>query len=95
VVGNVKIASDLDVLREQVRKVDDQLIQLLLERVGLVKEIGRIKKLKSLPIFDPNREDFNNERNRELARGKIPESMIDEFTEYLANWAREIQKNLL
>lgn len=91
----MKIASDLDVLREQVRKVDDQLIQLLLERVGLVKEIGRIKKLKSLPIFDPNREDFNNERNRELARGKIPESMIDEFTEYLANWAREIQKNLL
>lgn len=83
---------DLESLREQVRKIDDELIELLVKRVEVAKNIGLIKKRDSLPIFDPQREAFNNERNRELTRGHLPEPMIDELTDFLANWAREIQK---
>jgi chorismate mutase len=91
-VSEMNIEKDLESLRHEVREIDDELVGLLVKRVEVAKKIGQIKKRNSLPIFDPQREAFNNDRNRELARGSLPEPMIDELTDFLANWAREIQK---
>lgn len=86
--------SELETIRARVRTIDDEIFGLLIERVSLVREIGSLKKTKSRPIYDPQREAFNIERNRKLASGKIPDSMINEMTDLLSKWAREIQKTL-
>jgi chorismate mutase/prephenate dehydratase len=83
---------ELETIRARVRTIDDEIFGLLIERVSLAREIGSLKKTKSRPIYDPKREAFNIERNRELAGGKMPDAMITEITDFLANWAREIQK---
>ena len=86
--------SELEIIRSRVRTIDDEIFGLLIERVSLVRDIGSLKKTKSKPIYDPKREAFNMERNRKLASGKIPDSMINEMTDFLSKWAREIQKAL-
>jgi chorismate mutase/prephenate dehydratase len=85
---------ELETIRARVRTIDDEIFGLLIERVSLVRDIGNLKKTKSRPIYDPKRETFNIERNRKLASGKIPDSMINEMTDLLSKWAREIQKTL-
>jgi chorismate mutase/prephenate dehydratase len=86
--------SEIETIRARVRTIDDEIFGLLIERVSLVRDIGNLKKTKSRPIYDPKREAFNIERNRKLASGKIPDSMINEMTDLLSKWAREIQKTL-
>lgn len=86
------IEKSLEVLRAQIRAIDDDMVGLLIRRAEIVRRIGEFKKNNSLPIFDPDRESFNVEQNRKLACNMLPEEMIDEFSEFLANWAREIQK---
>ena len=83
---------DLDRLRNSLRQIDDEIVALVVRRLGVAKDIGLVKKRHSIPILDPKREAFNSQRNRELARGYIPEPKIDKLTEMLANWAREIQQ---
>lgn len=93
-MSDTDIDKTLESFRRQVRDIDDQLLSLLVRRVAIVKEIGQMKKRESLPIFDPAREAFNKGRNRDIGVGHLPEPMIDEFTDFLSNWAREIQKML-
>lgn len=88
------IEKSLEVLRSQIRAIDDDMVALLIRRAEVVRRIGEFKKNNSLPIFDPERESFNIERNRKLAFNRLPEKMMDEFSDFLANWARELQKRL-
>ncbi len=43
-------------LREQINRVDREIVRLLEERVEVVKEIGRIKRERGFGVSDPNRE---------------------------------------
>lgn len=47
---------DLNQLREEIDAVDTQLLDLLSQRVQLVREVGEYKKANDLPIVDPQRE---------------------------------------
>lgn len=42
--------TELDGLREEVQAIDDEIEVLLLERISITDEIGRIKKKHGLPI---------------------------------------------
>jgi chorismate mutase len=82
----------LESLRDELRKNDDQIMGLVIRRSEIAREIGALKKKHGIPILDVQREAFNIQRNRDIARDKIPEAMVDELTDLLANWARELQK---
>ncbi len=47
---------ELQGFRNQIDALDDQLIQLLAKRAGLVQEVGRRKHLVNAPVFRPERE---------------------------------------
>ena len=49
--------SEIEAIREQIQKIDVQLVHLLTERMKMVLEIGKKKKKNGLPIFDRERED--------------------------------------
>ncbi|MDR2953347.1 MAG: chorismate mutase [Treponema sp.] len=47
---------NIDELRGEINGIDDQLLSLFERRMEIAGEIGRIKKEKSLPIQDAERE---------------------------------------
>ena len=46
----------IESLRNQIDKIDNQLVGLLTKRFGLVKIIGQIKLENKIPVIDNNRE---------------------------------------
>jgi chorismate mutase len=48
--------SDIDALRARIDDIDRQLVTLLSERAACALEIGRLKELAGLPIYQPARE---------------------------------------
>ena len=47
----------LDEFRVMIDDVDRRIVELLNERTRVVEEIGRVKRLAQLPIYEPKRED--------------------------------------
>lgn len=48
--------SDLDNYRFKINEIDNQLINLLIDRMKICKKVGEIKKLNNIKILDSNRE---------------------------------------
>ena len=48
----------LQIIRENIDFIDDEILTLLNERFDLVNKIIEIKKINNLPILNSNREDF-------------------------------------
>ena len=82
---------ELNELRQQLRKVDDDLIEIVCRRIDVVRKIGIAKKLTGTPILDSKQEMINKQKNFDLAAGRVPSDLIDDLTELLAKWSRDIQ----
>ncbi len=48
---------DILTLRRKIDKIDNQILQLLNERLNISKNIGTMKRNHKIPIRDPQRED--------------------------------------
>lgn len=44
-------------LRQQIDQIDDELLELLIKRFGIVKQVGEYKKKQNLPIVNETREE--------------------------------------
>ena len=51
---------ELNELRNQIDKVDDQIVQLFVERMGLSAQIADYKKENKLPIYVFNMDVYGN-----------------------------------
>ena len=69
------MAGDMKKLREQIDKIDSQILKLYEERMDVVREIGQYKMDNDLPVYDASREDeklekvFESVKNEEYADG--------------------------
>ena len=52
----------IDELRSEIDEIDDGLVSLFLQRLAVVKEIGKVKKTHSLSVEDKDRENAVIER---------------------------------
>lgn len=66
--------ADLDALREQIRKLDEEIVARAAERVELARRVGELKRERSLPTVDFGQERLVLERARAAAleRGLAP-----------------------
>ena len=48
----------LQKIRQEIDKVDEELIARLVHRMRLARELGKLKTENNLPIHDPEREEF-------------------------------------
>lgn len=48
---------DLNILRQDIDQIDDQIVDLIARRFGITREIGRLKADQSTPALDKTRED--------------------------------------
>ena len=63
------IVMDLQLLREEIDQLDEQLLTLLNQRMNVVKTIGRVKQSQNAVIYRPEREKFIIERMEQLSTG--------------------------
>lgn len=70
----------LSKLRDQIDAVDQQIIDLLAERLRLVGEVGEVKAKHGLPIYVPEREAEMLAKRREEALSKgVPANLIEDI----------------
>jgi|SRR5579863_7691231 len=73
--------------RERINALDRRILLLLNERTRIVEEIGRIKRERQMPIYEPKREDevlknvadHNSGPMAQEAARRIFERIIDEM----------------
>lgn len=65
---------DLKEIRNRIDKIDDQLLELFVERMETVKEVAEYKKANNLPVL-------NSQRERDIIC-RVTEGMTDEMAAY-------------
>lgn len=71
---------ELDALRKEVERIDRTFVQLIAERVEIARQIGAVKRERSLPTLDPAREAAVVRRAGSLAREA---GLADEDVRYI------------
>ena len=79
---------DLDHLRKTLRKIDEDLFNLLIQRTAVVQKIGRYKRLNGLPVLDEAKEQENLLANRAFVKDRLPAAFVDATSAFWAHWAR-------
>jgi chorismate mutase len=81
-------------LRAAIDDIDDRLVMLLNERAGLALHIGRWKRARGLPVYDPKREGQVLKRVRRRAHaagGPLDGSAVARVFERVIDEARQIE----
>jgi chorismate mutase-like protein len=84
----------IDELRERIDVIDEQLVALLNTRAACAIEIGRLKRAKALPIYQPDRETAVLRRVREVTAelgGPLTGDAIGRLFERIVDEARRLE----
>jgi|ERR1700683_3806284 chorismate mutase-like protein len=78
--------------RKKIDELDGRLVELLSERARAAIEIGRLKRDRNLPIYEPERERMVFENVQEMNRGPLPGRDLVRIFERIMDVMRNIQK---
>jgi chorismate mutase/prephenate dehydratase len=67
----------LDILREQLDLIDEQILSLLSERAKVVMKVADFKRHHNMPVYIPEREASIIERLRTINPGPLPGDAIE------------------
>ena len=75
---------DLDIIRQEIDQIDDQIVKLLEERMHLVEDVVAYKKASGKAILDTKREEaiFEKVRNR-VEDKQYQETIVATFSDIL------------
>ena len=79
-------------IRKRIDRLDDELLELLLRRLKLGQEIGRVKLELGLPTTDVKREEEIIERVINLAEGRIAREDIEIIFSAIMETTRRTQE---
>lgn len=87
--------NDLQKLREQIDKIDDQLVDLLSKRLEIVEKVGKLKKDHNIPPLDKNRleEVLNTKKTKAKLLG-ISEDFVEKLFKLIHDHSVELEKKL-
>jgi chorismate mutase-like protein len=86
----------LDDLRKDIDRVDEVLVRLLNERARCVCEIGRLKKVQGVEIYQPDREKDVLRHVREVAsEGPLGPDAIARLFERIIDEARRLERRVV
>jgi len=84
----------LDELREQIGYIDDHLLELLIERAELSRDVGIYKKENHLAIEDKAREGEMIAIQKALAEDNgLDPDYIEDVWEIILKYSKKLQKN--
>jgi len=79
--------------RKQIDELDIRLVELLNLRAQAAREIGKLKRNTSMPIYEPDRERTIFENVRKANQGPLPDSELRHVYERIIDVMRNIQKS--
>ena len=87
---------DLDTIRQEIDKIDDQIVQLLEERMHLVEGVVAYKKASRKPILDTKREEiiFEKVKSR-VSNKKYEEAIVETFSDILKRSRNYQDRNII
>ena len=86
---------DISHWRRRIDDIDTRLAELLSERSRCVIEIGRIKRQKDLPVYDPEREKEIFERIARENRGPLENDALRRLFERILDESRRVERMVL
>jgi len=84
---------DIAEWRKKIDELDCRLVELLNQRATAAREIGKLKRNTSMPIYEPDREKIIFENVRKANRGPLPDSELRGVYERIIDVMRNLQKN--
>src|SRR5208282_2214224 len=84
----------LENLRQQIDRLDAQIVELLNARARVVVEVGKVKQSLGDPIYAPDREKMVLEKVRKLNAGPLPDRCLDAVYRELMSGSFALEKPL-
>ena len=78
--------------RKKIDELDHRLVEMLNERAQCAREIGKLKKNSSMPIYEPDRERTVFKNVQEANPGPLPGRDLVRIYERIIDVMRNIQK---
>lgn len=79
----------MDRIRKKIDRLDEQIVRLLDERMGLAYELGKIKKDLERGVFDASREEEVITKLKALPKECIRDDEVKELYELIIRISRE------
>lgn len=83
---------DLADWRKKIDEIDEKLAKLLSQRSQCVIEIGKIKRQRHLPIYDPEREKEIITRVTQSNRGPLENDALTRLFERILDESRRVER---
>ena len=82
--------------RNRIDEIDNQLLELIVQRTYLAKNIALAKEYLGMPIYDKNREDEIHEKiDRFSEENGLDVNIIDQIVDMLTILSKKEQKQIL
>jgi chorismate mutase len=86
----------LEISRDKIDQIDDEIIDLILERTSLAKEIGTAKKVLETGIKNTEREDYIQDKIKKVAKqNNIDENSLLKIMDILMHLNKLEQEKIL
>ncbi|MEM0173854.1 MAG: chorismate mutase, partial [Sulfolobaceae archaeon] len=86
------MSKDLDFLRREINKLDEELLKIISNRLKISKEIGKFKYENKIPITDLERELELKSRWFQIGKNLgIPETLIDRIFDLILSFSKMFQ----
>ncbi len=87
----VSVDQELEALRRQIDSVDERILGLVAERVGLVLRVGELKRSSGAAVYDPERERRVLERLGHQAVPPLDRETVQRVFERLIDESRRLE----
>ncbi len=77
--------------RAQIDALDVEIVRLISERAQAALEIGALKAVKEMPVYEPHREQRVFEHVREVNPGPLPDAEMQHIYERIIDVMRMLQ----
>jgi len=85
----------LDILRERLDIIDEQILSLLSERAKVVMKVANFKRRHNIPVYIPEREASIIERLRTINPGPLPGEAIERIYRTVVEEMRKFESESL
>ncbi|HEY1497969.1 MAG TPA: chorismate mutase [Acidobacteriaceae bacterium] len=86
---------DIEAWRLKIDELDREIVLLISQRAAAAQEIGRLKRVTDLPVYEPNRERVIFENVRTHNPGPLPDIELVHIYERIIDVMRALQRNEL
>lgn len=83
---------DISDWRKKIDELDRKLVELLNQRAQAAHEIGKMKRVAGMPIYEPDREQAVFANVRRVNPGPLPDHDLLNIYERIMDIMRQIQK---